>query len=116
PEVLRRIPKLMELDDIVRTVKDCRDLGIQCHANFLLGLPGETRESAVKTIDFAIALNTHTLQFAIATPYPGTKFYEEAKREGWLIKKSWQQFDPAGEAVVSYPNYTAADIAEMYDL
>lgn len=116
PEVLKRIPKHMELGDVVRTVNDCRELGIQCHANFLLGLPGETRESALKTIDFAIRLNTHTLQFAIATPYPGTKFYDEAKREGWLTKDSWRQFDPAGEAVVSYPNYSAEDIAAMYDL
>ncbi|MCC6694121.1 MAG: radical SAM protein [Candidatus Hydrogenedentes bacterium] len=116
PEVLRQIPKDQKPEDVVRTVRDCREFGIQTHANFLVGLPGETRESALRTIDFAIGLNTHTLQFAIATPYPGTQFYERAKQNGWLTKESWMQFDPAGEAVVSYPDYTAQDIAEMYDL
>ncbi|MBN2307981.1 MAG: radical SAM protein [Candidatus Hydrogenedentes bacterium] len=116
PEVMRRIPKTCDLDDVTRTVRDCRELGIRTHATFLFGLPGETRESALATIDFALGLKTHTLQFAIATPYPGTAFYEEAKREGWLRKESWLQFDPAGEAVVSYPDYPAEDIEGMHDL
>jgi radical SAM superfamily enzyme YgiQ (UPF0313 family) len=116
PEVLRQIPKDQKPEDVVRTVNDCRAHGIQTHANFLVGLPGETRESALRSIDFAIALNTHTLQFAIATPYPGTSFYERAKQNGWLTKESWMQFDPAGEAVVSYSNYSADDIAAMYEL
>lgn len=115
PEVLRRIPKNISLDDVVRTVRDCKRLGIQTHATYLLGLPGETRESARRTIDFALELGTHTLQFAIATPYPGTALYERAKREGWLTKASWLDFDPAGEAVLSYPGYTAADIVAMHE-
>lgn len=116
PEVLRQIPKDQKPEDVVRTVNDCRAHGIQTHANFLVGLPGESRESALRTIEFAIGLNTHTLQFAIATPYPGTNFYERAKQNGWLTKESWMQFDPAGEAVVSYPGYSADDIAAMYEL
>jgi len=116
PEVLKRIPKDQKPEDVQRTVRDCREFGIQCHANFLVGLPGETKASALRTIDFALGLKTHTLQFAIATPYPGTAFYDEAKREGWLTKESWMQYNPAGEAVVSYPDYSADDIAAMYAL
>lgn len=115
PEVMARIPKNTDLDEVRRTVGDCRRLGIKTHATFLLGLPGETRESAERTIAFAMELGTHTLQFAIATPYPGTRFYEEAVRQGWLTKESWLQFDPAGEAVVSYPGYSADDITGMHE-
>lgn len=116
PEVLRRIPKSLDLDNVLRTARDCRALGIQTHATFLFGLPGETRKSALRTIDFALSLRAHTLQFAIVTPYPGTALYERAKQEGWLTKETWADFDPAGEAVLSYPNYTARDIVEMHDL
>jgi radical SAM superfamily enzyme YgiQ (UPF0313 family) len=116
PEVLRRIPKDQDPEDVRRTVNDCREFGIQVHANFLVGLSGETKESALRSIEYAIGLNTHTLQFAIATPYPGTAFYSQAKAEGWLTKDSWMQFDPAGEAVVSYPGYSADDILDMYEL
>ena len=116
PEVLRRIPKEVDLDDVERTVRDCRRLGIKTHGTFLLGLPGENRESALRTIDFALRLRTHTLQFAIATPYPGTALFARAQREGWLTKQDWRDFDPAGEAVLSYPGYSCDDIAAMHDL
>ena len=116
PDVLRRIPKNISLDDVARTVRDCNELGILTHATYLLGLPGETRDSARRTVDFALKLGTHTLQFAIATPYPGTALYDRAKREGWLTKESWLEFDPAGEAVLSYPEYTSADIVQMHDV
>lgn len=116
PGVLKLIPKDMDLGEVARTVRDCRELGIQTHANFLLGLPGEDREKALRSIDYAISLNTHTLQFAIATPYPGTAFYARAKANGWLVKDSWMDFDPAGGAVVSYPGYPAEEIAVMHDL
>jgi anaerobic magnesium-protoporphyrin IX monomethyl ester cyclase len=114
PDVLAAVPKTMELADVVRTVKDCRELGIQTHANFLVGLPEETREKAIKSIEYAINLNTHTLQFAIATPYPGTVFYDKAVANNWLTKDSWKDFDPAGGAVVSYPGYASCEIEEMY--
>lgn len=116
PAVLARIPKMLNLDDVLRTVRDCNDLGIHTHATFLFGLPGETPASAQRTIDFALALGAHTLQFAIVTPYPGTALYEQAQREGWLVKKDWREFDPAGGAVLSYPGYTPQDIASMHDL
>ena len=116
PEVLKRIPKQMDLDDVVRTARDCRQLGIQTHATFLFGLPGETRESALRTIEFALNMQAHTLQFAIVTPYPGTAFYKRAKENGWLTTESWADFDPASEAVLSYPGYSAEDIVEMHDL
>ncbi len=116
PDVLALVPKLMKLDDVVRTVRDCAELGIQTHANFLIGLPGETPEKALRSINYALNLNTNTLQFAIATPYPGTVFYEKALKKGWLTKESWMDFDPAGEAVVSYPDYSSEEIVAMYEL
>ena len=49
-------------------------------ADFIVGLPGETRESIRKTIDFAKRLDTETIQVSIAHPYPGTEFYDYAKK------------------------------------
>ncbi len=115
PEVLRQIPKDQDPRDVQRTVRDLNRHGIQSHANFLFGLAGETEASARRTIEYAVGLGTQTLQFAIATPYPGTAFYAKAEANGWLTKTDWRQFDPAGEAVVSYPGYNAEQIAAMHD-
>ena len=46
----------------------------------------------------------------------GRKRLLRAEENGWLIKDSWKDFDPAGGAVVSYPDYPAEEIEEMYRL
>jgi len=49
------------------------------HGDFIVGLPGETRETLRNTIDFAKRLDTETIQVSIAHAYPGTEFYDYAK-------------------------------------
>jgi radical SAM superfamily enzyme YgiQ (UPF0313 family) len=63
-----------------RFTANCKKLGLLIHGDFIVGLPGETRESIRKTIDFAKKLDNETIQVSIAHPYPGTEFYEYAKK------------------------------------
>jgi len=51
--------------------KDCNDLGLTIHGDFILGLPGETKESIRNTINFAKTLDCETIQVSIATPIRG---------------------------------------------
>jgi radical SAM superfamily enzyme YgiQ (UPF0313 family) len=67
-----------------RFAADCRQLGITVHGTFILGLPGETRETIRETIAFAREVNPHTIQVSVAAPYPGTELYRQAKEHGWL--------------------------------
>lgn len=113
-EVLKRIPKHVDLDDIKQIVQVCRQLGIKTHATFVFGLPGENKEKAQKTIDFALSLGTDTAQFSIATPYPGTRFYKQAQENGWLKKTDWSLWGSC--AVVGYPNYSLDDVMKMHNL
>ena len=54
---IRDLVRSRGLGDVYkRQVRDCRKFGIQTHANFLVGLPGETRESALRSIEFALSL------------------------------------------------------------
>jgi radical SAM superfamily enzyme YgiQ (UPF0313 family) len=64
--------------------RDCRDLGITIHGTFILGLPGETKETIQETIEFAREVNPHTIQVSVAAPYPGTELYRQAQESGWL--------------------------------
>jgi radical SAM superfamily enzyme YgiQ (UPF0313 family) len=95
-------------------VKICKKLGIKTHATYIFGLPGENRERANKTIDFALSLGTDTAQFSIATPYPGTRFYDMAKQNKWLLTDDWESF--GSSVVIQYPDYTSEDIREMHQL
>jgi magnesium-protoporphyrin IX monomethyl ester (oxidative) cyclase len=44
---------------------------------FMLGLPGETLQTAWETVDFAIELNCDFAKFAITIPYPGSRLYDQ---------------------------------------
>jgi hopanoid biosynthesis associated radical SAM protein HpnJ len=83
-EILNNIKKGVRLDIARRFTKDCHALGIAIHGTFILGLPGETRETIQRTIEFAKEINPHTLQVSIAAPYPGTALYAQAREHGWL--------------------------------
>jgi len=51
--------------------------------------------------------------FGVATPVPGTKFYEYIEKNGYFIEKDWSKFDPALPPVYSYPNLSSQEIFEF---
>ncbi len=83
-QILHNIKKGMRVDVAKRFAKDCRELGIRIHGTFIMGLPGETKETIKETIEFAKEVNPHTLQVSLAAPYPGTFLYKQALEKGWL--------------------------------
>jgi len=83
-QILNNVKKGLRVDRARQFAADCRKLGITVHGTFILGLPGETRETIQETIRFAREVNPHTLQVSVAAPYPGTELYQRAKEQGWL--------------------------------
>jgi hopanoid biosynthesis associated radical SAM protein HpnJ len=83
-QILINIKKGLRVERARRFAADCRDLGITVHGTFILGLPGETKETIQETIKFAREVNPHTLQVSVAAPYPGTELYRQARESGWL--------------------------------
>ena len=70
-KILHNIKKGVLVDVARRFAKDCHELGILVHGTFILGLPGETRETIRETLAFAKEVNPRTLQVSLAAPYPG---------------------------------------------
>ncbi len=70
-----------------RFTENCHKLGLTIHGDFIVGLPGETRETLRNTIDFAKKLDVETIQVSIAHAFPGTEFYDYAKRTTWSASK-----------------------------
>lgn len=69
--------KKTSLDQARKAMKITKKLKIQTLGLFILGLPGETKETCKETIKFAKELNCDIAKFNIAIPYPGSKFFEE---------------------------------------
>ncbi len=110
-QVLKNIKKGATLDLGRRFVKWCRELDIQIHGAFMVGLPGETKKSLEASMRFACELDPDTIQVSLATPYPGTDFYEYCREQGYL-KDNTLVNGATGyqQCVVDYPNLAAADI------
>ncbi|PTD93825.1 B12-binding domain-containing radical SAM protein [archaeon SCG-AAA382B04] len=91
--ILDNIQKGINLKEIRRAFKVSRDLGIRTIASLVLGLPGETKQSAKKTIEFVKEIKPDYALFSIATPYPGTKFYEKAHKKDLIETNDWFKYN-----------------------
>ena len=83
-QILVNIKKGMRVEVARRFTQDCHELGIKIHGTFIMGLPGETRDTIEETIRFATEINPHTIQVSLAAPYPGTFLHKQAIENGWL--------------------------------
>lgn len=112
-QILLNIKKGLRTDIARRFTEDCRKLGIQIHGTFILGLPGETRQTIEKTIAYAKELNPHTIQVSLAAPYPGTTLYRQAVDNGWIEEnKVIHLVNDKGVqlAAISYPHLSREEI------
>jgi anaerobic magnesium-protoporphyrin IX monomethyl ester cyclase len=103
-EILDRVKKGITIEQIVKSMKMMKKIGIKVHASYVLGLPGETKETLEEDVKFAIKLDNDYGQFGMAVPYPGTEMYKEAEEKGWLRTKNWKDYDAAEKSVREYPN------------
>lgn len=83
-QILDGIKKGVSLEQARAFTRNCRDLGITIHGTFIVGLPGETRETIQQTIEFAKEMDPFSLQVSLAAPYPGTELYRQAVQNGWF--------------------------------
>jgi hopanoid biosynthesis associated radical SAM protein HpnJ len=85
-QILDNIKKGIRLEEAREFTRNCKKLGITIHGTFILGLPGETRETIRETIEFAKEVDPFSMQVSLAAPYPGTELYRQAKENGWFSK------------------------------
>ncbi|MBV9297064.1 MAG: hopanoid biosynthesis associated radical SAM protein HpnJ [Acidobacteriaceae bacterium] len=112
-QILKNIKKGATIDMARRFTANCKKLGITVHGDFIVGLPGETRETIRKSIDFAKELDVETIQVSIGHPFPGTEFYDHVKKNG-LITIDEKMCDDAGHQLPNY-QYPGLDRAELVD-
>jgi radical SAM superfamily enzyme YgiQ (UPF0313 family) len=116
--VLDRMNKHIRIEQSRQFMEYARAAGLDVHGCFVIGLPGETEESAKETVDFALGLDLTTAQFSGAVPFPGTAFFNECKSNGWLRSQDWSSWLANGEqhGVVNYPQFSQERIDYYVDL
>jgi len=113
-QILKNIKKGATIEMALRFTDNCKRLGLKIHGDFIIGLPGETRETIRRTIDFAKRLDTETIQVSIAHALPGTELHQYGAQNG-LINLSMA--DDAGHQLpnITYPGLDEADLVDAVE-
>ena len=116
-QILNNIKKGTRVDVARRFTQDCHDLGITIHGTFIVGLPGETRETMEESIRFAIDVNPHTMQVSLAAPYPGTELFRQAVENSWLDSDHAELVNERGLQIapLHYPHLSHREIFEALE-
>jgi len=114
PQILKNIKKGATVERARQFTKDCHKLGLVIHGDFILGLPGETRQTIRNTINFAKELDVETIQVSVAHAYPGTELYDQVVKNGFMAADT-KMVDEGGHQLVhiEYPDLPAAEIMEQ---
>ncbi|MFC1486303.1 B12-binding domain-containing radical SAM protein [Thermoproteota archaeon] len=112
--VLDEMQKGISTEQTIKTIGWVRELGLKPVPNVLLGFPGETKESALRTIKFTQKISPDDVAYYnIATPLPGTPLFDRVKEKGWLISTDFDKYD-CKTPVFETPMLTTKDLEELY--
>jgi len=81
-KMLDRMKKGISKEEIIEKVRITQEVGIPIRGYFMVGLPGETEEDILDTIEFALKLDIDIATFTMFLPLPGTLDYKRALKEG----------------------------------
>ncbi len=114
-KILENSGKKLDLDRVVESTAQAKQLGIKVHLTFTFGLPGETKESIENTIAFVKKVNPDSVQFSIVTPFPGTEYFEQLKAKNMITTYDWDKYDGANNAVIRTEALSEKDLERWHN-
>src|ERR1700722_8727643 len=109
-QILKNIKKGATLEMGRNFVKNAKKAGIRVHGDFILGLPGETKETMRRSIEYAKELDCETIQVSMAHAYPGTELYDQGTREGFLAGEAISDVNGHQLPHLQYPHLSREDM------
>jgi radical SAM superfamily enzyme YgiQ (UPF0313 family) len=98
--------KHQELDDIRYCINRLAEEDIRVHGFFVLGSDADDVNTIERTVRFCRSTKLNTVQFAILSPIPGTKLFEQLSSQGRIFTRDWSLYD--GTHVVFKPKKLSA--------
>lgn len=110
-EILNRNKKGITVEQIETAIRNANKVGVSSTAHVIVGLPGETKETAKLTTERLIKFNPTYLNAYCPVPYPGTELYEEAKRNNWIVTDDFSMYEVL-HAVMRNADMTVEDMKQ----
>ena len=115
------IGKSLRLNNVIKFAEMCKKIGLRTGAFYIIGFPGETKETMMNTVEFALMLKRKYdvgMHLLFATPSYGTRLYEECKQNGYIrdnltprafaeVRQNW------GLPIIETENFTATEVQEI---
>jgi radical SAM superfamily enzyme YgiQ (UPF0313 family) len=111
---LNAIRKGITPAQIRKAVNIAKEVGITVYTPFLFGIPGQTYEDGLKSIEFALELDPDIANFHAITPFPGTELYDNIEKYG-TMSEDLSDYTYQGAAFVPH-TMTREEIAELRQL
>ena len=93
PDVLEKIHKgIKDTTNAIAFTKNARKSKLLVHGCFMVGNPGDTKDTLRLTLEYAKTLSPNTAQFYPIMAYPGTEAYKEAIESGALDSRDYKQW------------------------
>ena len=108
---LNAIKKGITLEQTRKAVRAAKEAGLTVYTPFIFGIPGETFDEGLKTIDFACELNPDIANFHALTPFPGTELYDNIEKYG-TMSEDLADFSYQGAAFIP-DSMTREQISEL---
>jgi len=83
--MLNRMKKKTQIADNIMACETVMNAGLKLNTGWIIGYPGETRETVGQTVDLIIKVKPTTANIGRLVPYPGTDVYEETKADKTLV-------------------------------
>lgn len=109
--ILDIMKKGITLEQARKAFKICNEMGMETHAYFMIGYPGETRSTIERTINFAVELNPKWASFNITTVYPGTELFRDAMQYKSINIDYWRKYS-LGQFPGKYPYVITDELTE----
>jgi radical SAM superfamily enzyme YgiQ (UPF0313 family) len=116
-EILKLVKKPATFDQIIEAYKIAAEFGIERRGSAIIGHPGETKKTAMDTINFLVDLkDCQQVYLNIATPYPGTELWDSAvngKNGMRLLTDDFSRYQRYGEPVIEVNDLKAKDLVRL---
>lgn len=113
-EVLKKYRKGITAEQSKEAFKLCRQAEMRPSAYIIIGLPGETRESVYRSIEFVKGLGAEYVSFSIATPRVGTPFREQVIKDDLVISNTLSGLDSSfSQPLIKTEELTPKEIWEI---
>lgn len=109
---IKSVSKGLNTDVHIQAVNNIKRWGGNAGGTFVIGLPDQNEDQIMKFPTYAKKIGLTSAAFGVATPFPGTRFYEDLNAQGLIFETDWNRYDEM-HSVFKSRNISSGRVEEL---